>query len=216
MPPASPSEADLDPNKIRLIGAFPARRKRSRLLSCPSRSEICAGFSGRSRAGFESAGLVLAVHGARPSKDSPKIGISCGRRCAAKAADDVPGFGRCGSGHDRPIGRGAVCHVAARRGVQIFVHRDPKCSALEDRVGHAPADDTLEGAERRSDSARWLLDIVARPTCQDGARHKAREMIRPWRERGQVDEPAERRHQAEQVVTSHVGARRTVGLSTKQ
>jgi len=34
----------------------------------------------------------------------------------------------------------------------------------------------------RSASTRSIFDIVARPICQDGARHEVNEMIRPWRE----------------------------------
>ena len=51
-------------------------------------------------------------------------------------------------------------------------------------------------------TSRRFLDIVARPICQDGARNKVKEMIRPWRECGLAGEPAKRRHQGEQVVPS--------------
>ena len=51
---------------------------------------------------------------------------------------------------------------------------------------------------------------------QDGARDNVKEMIGPWRECGLVDEPAERRHQGEQVTLIHIGARRSLGLSTEQ
>ena len=67
-----------------------------------------------------------------------------------------------------------------------------------------------------SDSTRCLLDIVARPICQDGARDNLKEMIGPWRECRLVDKPAERRHQGEQVVPMHIGARRSLGLSPEQ
>ena len=63
---------------------------------------------------------------------------------------------------------------------------------------------------------RCLLDIVDRPVCQDGARNKVKEMVCPWREFGLADEPAERRHQGEQVVRIHISARRSLGLSTEQ
>ena len=63
---------------------------------------------------------------------------------------------------------------------------------------------------------RCLLDIVARPICQDGARNNVKEMIPPWRDSGLADEPAERRHQGEQVDPIHIGARRSLGLSTEQ
>ena len=38
-----------------------------------------------------------------------------------------------------------------------------------------------KGVDRGSDSTRCLLDIVARPICQDGARDNVKEMIGPWR-----------------------------------
>ncbi len=61
-----------------------------------------------------------------------------------------------------------------------------------------------------------ILDIVARPICQDGARNNVKEMIPPWRECGLANGPAERRHQGEQVNPIHIGARRSLGLSTAQ
>lgn len=60
------------------------------------------------------------------------------------------------------------------------------------------------------------LDLVAWPICQDGARNEVNEMIGPWREGRLVDRPAERRYQGEQVVPIHIGARRSLALSTQQ
>ncbi len=63
---------------------------------------------------------------------------------------------------------------------------------------------------------RCLLDIVARRICQDGSHNNVKEMIPPRRESGLVDEPAESRHQGEQVDSIQIGARRSLGLSTEQ
>jgi len=63
---------------------------------------------------------------------------------------------------------------------------------------------------------RCLLDIVAWPVCQDGARNNVKEMIPPWRESGLAADPCERRHQGEQVLPIHIGARGSLGLSTEQ
>ena len=41
-------------------------------------------------------------------------------------------------------------------------------------------------------------------------------MVRPWRESGLAGEPGKRRHQGEQVDPVHIGARRSLGLSTEQ
>jgi hypothetical protein len=77
-------------------------------------------------------------------------------------------------------------------------------------------DNTLQRSDRRSNSTRRFLDIVARRVCHDGARNKAQEMIRSWGKCVLADEPAERRHQGEQVVRIHISARRSLGLSTEQ
>jgi hypothetical protein len=92
-----------------------------------------------------------------------------------------------------------------------------------------PIIDTIRGAREfdnhvsemgnrtsRSDSTRCLVDIVARSIFQDGARDDVKEMISPRGERGLVDRPAERRHQGEQIVPIHIGARRSFGLCTEQ
>jgi hypothetical protein len=69
-------------------------------------------------------------------------------------------------------------------------------------------DNTLQRSDRRSNSTRRFLDIVARRVCHDGARNKAKEMIRSWGKCVLADEPPERRHQGEQVVRIHISARR--------
>ena len=61
-------------------------------------------------------------------------------------------------------------------------------------------------SDRGSDSTRCLLDMVARPICQDGARNHVNEVVRPRRECGLAGEPGERRHQREQVLPIHIGA----------
>lgn len=61
-----------------------------------------------------------------------------------------------------------------------------------------------------------LCDTVTRQIRQDGACDDVGEMIGPPRECRQVDKPTERRHQSEQVVPVHIGARLPGGLSAKQ
>ena len=61
-----------------------------------------------------------------------------------------------------------------------------------------------------------FLAVAVRLICQDGARNNAKDMIGPWRKRGLIAKPAERRHQGKQVFPSHIGAGRSIGLGTKQ
>lgn len=69
---------------------------------------------------------------------------------------------------------------------------------------------------RRLADLPWPVRVNAGPPCQDGARDKPDEMIRPRREGWLVDRPAERRYQGEQVVPIHIGARHSLVLGVAQ